>query len=376
MASTPGNDILRAIDRIQQMVKEANKVLPVGAGTKPALSRQPAGVLPIDMREISGIVEYEPAEYTITCLAGTPIRAVESALRANGQYLPFDPVFVKAGATVGGTVATGVSGSGRLRYGGIRDFILGARFVDGQGSLIRGGGKVVKNAAGFDFPKLLVGSIGRLGIIMDVTFKVFPCPATYASLFSRYTDVESALKDIRVLSVSPIELLAVDLVTQPGDSACTLATRIGGPEHLLAQRTERLTTMLPGSEVLQGNEETDYWNDVAEFRWADSEASLIKVPLTPARIPKIDDALAGFRPPRRYTVAGNMLWTTWTDTINTLHDLMVAHELSGLVLRGDSSHPLIGANTGSEFADRITTALDPYGKFQPLYPLSGPAHAT
>ena len=93
-----------------------------------------------------------------------------------GQYLPFDPMLSAAGATIGGTVAAGISGPGRYRYGGIRDFLLGVQFISSDGAVINAGGKVVKNAAGFDIPKLLVGSLGRLGVMTELTFKVFPQP--------------------------------------------------------------------------------------------------------------------------------------------------------------------------------------------------------
>ena len=107
-------------------------------------------------RALRGIVEYEPEEFTFTALAGTPVaRDRARRWREQGQYLPFDPLLAEAGATLGGTVAAGVSGPGRFRYGGVRDFILGVRFVDGLGRLLRMGGKVVKNAAGFDSAQVL-----------------------------------------------------------------------------------------------------------------------------------------------------------------------------------------------------------------------------
>ncbi len=155
-----------------------------GSGTKPALAIAPShDRQPLDLRGLRGIVEYEPQEYTFTAY-GTPLAEVNDLLAANGQYLPSTP-FVE-GATLGGTVASGLSGSGRLRYGGVRDFILGVRFVDGPGSAtVQGGGKVV-NAAGFDFPKLLTGSIGRLGVIVEVSFKVLPAPPAYRSLLVHF----------------------------------------------------------------------------------------------------------------------------------------------------------------------------------------------
>src|SRR4029450_4463398 len=95
--------------------------------------------------------------------------ATAAALAARGQSLRCDPFLLDAGATLGGTVAAGLSGPGRFRYGGLRDFILGVRFVDGLGRLMHMGGKVVKNAAGFDLPKFLVGSLGRFGVLAELT---------------------------------------------------------------------------------------------------------------------------------------------------------------------------------------------------------------
>ena len=135
---------------------------------------------------LSGLLEYEPQEFTFTALAGTPLAEIEQALSAHGQFLPFDPPLVQAGATLGGCVASGLSGPGRYRYGGLRDFLLGVRFVDWQGQLVSSGGKVVKNAAGFDLPKLMIGSLGQYGILAELSFKVFPRPEAYATLQIAY----------------------------------------------------------------------------------------------------------------------------------------------------------------------------------------------
>ena len=102
------------------------------------------------MSRLSGITAYEASDYTVTAKAGTPAEEVAQVLAEKGQYMPFDPLFSKAGATLGGTVASGTSGPGRFRYGGLRDFLIGLQFVDGKGKLVRSGGRVVKNAAGFD----------------------------------------------------------------------------------------------------------------------------------------------------------------------------------------------------------------------------------
>ena len=165
-----------------------------GGGSKPGLSTPGDDVTVLDMSGLRGVVEYEPNEFVFTALAGTPVAEVVAMLAEHGQYLPFDPPFAAAGATLGGAVASGLSGPGRYRYGGVRDFVIGVRFVDGLGQLVRGGGKVVKNAAGFDLPKLMVGSLGRLGALVELSFKVFPKPPAFATLRVDYPSLAAASK--------------------------------------------------------------------------------------------------------------------------------------------------------------------------------------
>ena len=128
------------IDGVQQSVCAAARILPRGGGTKPVLSTPPEGVTALELSGLRGVTEYEPEEFTFTALAGTPLAEVNQILAEHGQYLPFDPPLVERGATLGGTVASGLSGPGRYQYGGVRDFLLGARYVDGEGNLIYGGG--------------------------------------------------------------------------------------------------------------------------------------------------------------------------------------------------------------------------------------------
>ena len=162
------------VQELQSIVRAYPRVLPRGGGTKPALSTPRGGETPIDLSRLSGMLDYEPGEFVFTALAGTRVYTISSVLAGHGQYLPFDPLLVERGATLGGTVAAGASGPGRYRYGGVRDFQLGVRFVNGGGEIVRAGGKVVKNAAGFDIPKLMVGSLGQLGVLVELSFKVFP----------------------------------------------------------------------------------------------------------------------------------------------------------------------------------------------------------
>ena len=143
-----------------------------GGGTKDFYGQAAAGEV-LDTRGYAGIVAYEPTELVITARAGTPLAEVEAALAEQGQLLPFEPPHFSGGATIGGAVAAGLSGPRRAAingyYGAVRDFVLGAKLIDGRGDLLTFGGQVMKNVAGYDLSRALVGSMGALGVILEVS---------------------------------------------------------------------------------------------------------------------------------------------------------------------------------------------------------------
>ncbi|GEP41899.1 FAD-binding protein [Brevifollis gellanilyticus] len=237
-----------SLTELRDAVLSAPRVIAVGAVTKPRLSAVEA--VKISTRCLSGITEYEPGEFTFTALAGTPVKEIIAALAEKGQYLPFDPMLVEAGSTIGGVVASGLSGPGRFRYGGVRDFILGVRFVDGMGRLLRLGGKVVKNAAGFDVPKFLVGSLGRFGVIGEVTFKVFPKPETEITL-----ELPFELKRLTGLASSRFEAAALDVL--PGGEK--MLVKLAGPGKAL----EVLAQEIGGNLV-----DNSIWSQIRETPWS------------------------------------------------------------------------------------------------------------
>ncbi len=332
-----------------------------GGGSKTALSTPRAGERILDLSRLSAILEYEPGEYTFTALAGTPIRKVEAALAEHGQYLPFDPPLAGAGATLGGTVATGLSGSGRQRYGGVRDFLIGARFVDGQGRLVRGGGKVVKNAAGFDLPKLMVGSLGRLGALVELSFKVFPKPAAYATVETRFVSLDQAVDAMVSLSAAPLDVEALDLT--PDAEGFVIWARLGGVADVLDERAERLRAFLDGGHILTGEEERAHWRTAGDFAWLPADASLIKVALTPAQVAALEKRLPGpGDSPRRYSVGGALAWLAWQASISDLDAILTDLNLPGLLILGDGQPALIGRRPDPVYLDRIKRTLDPAGR--------------
>ena len=257
---------------LQEMVTAAPLLSVRGGGSKTALSTPPAGAVCVDLRGLSGIIEYVPDEFVFTAYAGTPLQQVVDELARHGQYLPFDPLLVRRGATLGGTVAANLSGSGRYRYGGVRDFILGVRFVDGRGQLVRSGGKVVKNAAGFDLPKFFVGSLGRYGILTEVSFKVFPRPRTYMTLAFTYPSLAAAQQAVFRLATQPLDIDALDLEPAEG-AAFRLRLRVGGLEAGLPDRVTRLEAFLQGEhprlpqQLLLGDHETSCWDAINSLSW-------------------------------------------------------------------------------------------------------------
>lgn len=151
--------------------------LAIGGGGSKAFYGNAVGGETLDTRALRGIVDYEPTELVVTALAGTPLAELELALARERQMLAFEPPHFAPGATLGGTVATGLSGPRRPYAGAVRDLVLGVRVIDGNGVHLAFGGRVMKNVAGFDVARLMTGAQGTLGVITEVSLKCLPAPA-------------------------------------------------------------------------------------------------------------------------------------------------------------------------------------------------------
>jgi glycolate oxidase FAD binding subunit len=239
----------------------------------------------------------------------------------------------------------------------VRDFLLGVRFVDGRGNPVRGGGKVVKNAAGFDLPKLMVGSLGRLGVMVELTFKVFPAPAAYASLQLTMTDLEQALSALQQASLAKVDLEALDLI--PLDDGYQLWARLAGFEKTLHARLQRLEIALGGAKSVPEKIEQDFWRTGREFTWVPQGWSLVKLPLTPGKIPRLEAKLAGLHNLRRYSAGGQVVWIALEGSLDPLADLIQEMGLNALVLWGPAGIRWIGEQKGSSFYARFKSVLDP-----------------
>ena len=350
-----------SLPELVEAVRSTPRLLAVGAGTKPRLSA--VDVVKLSMTKLRGVIEYEPTEFTFTALVGTPVREIADALRARGQYLPFDPPCVASGATLGGMVAAGLSGPGRFRFGGLRDFILGVRFVDGAGRLLRLGGKVVKNAAGFDLPKFFAGSLGRFGVLAEVTFKVFPRPSHQLTLRVPVEKMEEATRILLEMTPGRWEPEALDLLPDGGG----ICLRLAGPERALHEMSREILSRWPG-EILAEADAASLWTALGEFQWAYDDGPLFKVALTPNVLSALDEKLHRLDGALSHiSAAGNLAFISLpsnseADQLSTsLREL----GLRGLTLRGDV--PLwCGLISRPKIAQAVKDALDPNHRFPAL----------
>jgi glycolate oxidase FAD binding subunit len=365
VAELPVVEQAPTVSDVQRIVRDSRRIAIRGAGTKTALGSNPGAAVLLDMAGLSGVIEYDPSEFTFTALAGTRLSDVSRLLAEHGQFLPFDPLLAARGATLGGSLASGLSGPGRYRYGGLRDFILAVRWVDGAGQLVAAGGKVVKNAAGFDLPKLMVGSLGQYGALVELTFKVFPRPEAWLTLTAAYAGLAASLEAQQRLYTAPLDIEALDLV--PGaDGSFSVWVRLGGLGSVLAARAERVRALLAGADdcaidLVEGEAEAAMWHAVREFDWVPAGWSLAKVPLAPGAIAGLEDALAGAPAVRRYSAGGNLAWLALPESPARLLESLGRAGL--LVLGPPAAQPLIGLRPGAEVERRVKVALDPDGKF-------------
>ena len=222
----------------------------VGAGTWLNAGHPVDAARSISTSAFVGITEYVPGDLVLTALAGTPLADIDAATASNGQWLPLDP-FGSAAGTLGATVATGSAGPLAHANGGPRDLVIGLECVTGAGEIIRGGGRVTKNVAGFDLTRLLVGSWGTLGVITEVSVRLRARPAVEATVaLDVPSDVNALRERLAWVRGAPLEALAIELIDAGmarrldiGDRALLLV-RLGGNEASVA--AQRLTLSRAG----------------------------------------------------------------------------------------------------------------------------------
>jgi glycolate oxidase FAD binding subunit len=237
-------------ERVRESAAAKSALRIRGGGSKDFYGQAAAGES-VDVAPYAGIVAYEPKELVVTVRAGTRLAELEAALAAERQMLPFEPPHFGEGATIGGAVASGLSGPRRPYAGSVRDFVLGTRVVNGKGEDLSFGGRVIKNVAGYDVSRLMTGALGTLGVITEISFKVLPRPAAEMTLAFEM-DEEQATEHANRWAGQPLPLSAT-----------------AWQEGRLRVRLSGAATAVAAAKAKMGGEEIDagsYWRELREQR--------------------------------------------------------------------------------------------------------------
>jgi len=244
-----------SLEKIQESIRDAagrGAALRVrGGGSKDFYGNAPRGDI-LDTRAHAGVVDYEPTELVVTARCGTLLSDLEKILSEKGQFLSFEPPSFGPGATLGGCVAAGLSGPRRASAGSVRDAMLGAKIVDGRGQLLAFGGQVMKNVAGYDVSRLLAGSLGTLGVIVEVSHKLLPRPPEELTLKFELPQAK-ALANLNRWAGQPLPISAS--AWRDGE----LSLRLSGARSAVRAAAEKL-----GGERVATEEAASFWAGIRE----------------------------------------------------------------------------------------------------------------
>lgn len=238
-------------ERIRNAAATGTALCIVGGGSKQFYGRVQQGEI-LDVSSHRGVVSYEPTELVVTVRGGTPLAELEALLATQGQFLPFEPPHFAPGATVAGCVAAGLAGPRRATAGGVRDYVLGVKLLDGRGQVLTFGGQVMKNVAGYDVSRIIAGSLGTLGVILEVSLKVLPRPVAEATLHFAMSEAD-AIERLNQWGGQPLPLSAS--AWQEGG----LTIRLSGAEAAVSTACQRL-----GGERLDAAESGAFWQGLRE----------------------------------------------------------------------------------------------------------------
>lgn len=312
-----------------------------GSGTKAWFGRAVAGEV-LDVTGHSGIVDYDPSELVVTARAGTPLAEIEAAIAEHGQMLAFEP---PAFGTLGGAVATGLAGPRRPFTGAVRDYVLGVRVLDGRGDVLRFGGTVFKNVAGFDAFRLMSGAQGTLGVILDVSLRVTPRPRVEVSLV--FEMASGPARDwVTGLMVRPLPLSGA---FHDGER---LHLRLSGGEAAVAQASAELGGEAEGLELWSELRDLNHPALAGPVLWR------IALPQV-AEVPALDGRLA-------WDWGGGQVWLSAAAADPRVWTQAAAAGGHATLMRGGNDQvfqPLEPALF--KLHQRIKAALDPAGIFNP-----------
>ena len=375
----------RITEQIKSAIADGTPLRLRGGGSKDFYV--PSGVRPLlgellDTKPLNGIVSYEPSELVVTVRAGTPLAELEALLAEKGQCLPFEPPHLGAGGgTVGGMVAAALAGPARASVGGVRDYVLGLELLNGRAELLRFGGTVMTNVAGYDVSRMMVGAMGTLGLITEVSLKVLPVLPAEATLVFQM-DETSALKQLNLWGGQPLPLnasrwQALDAASAGGvgTGAGQLHLRLRGAKAAVQAATQTMSAQFGGQVVDQAQAAVE-WQQCRDMKLpffnlgTGDDLALWRISVaqtTPAL------ALPG---PQLIEWHGGLRWVKiLPDNCNFVNKidnniiknslLFIAKNTINIRTNGNLKSTKIVQNTNFEIAKRLKAEFDPCGVFNP-----------
>jgi len=336
---------------VEQALASGEALQIVGAGTKSFYGRATRG-RPLEAVRHAGIITYEPSELVITARAGTRLEVIEALLADHGQMLAFEPPRYGEDATIGGTVACNFSGPRRPYAGSARDFVLGTRVINGRGEVLRFGGEVMKNVAGYDVSRLMAGALGTLGVLLEVSLKVLPAPERELTRCFE-VDAGHGIRRMNELAGRPLP------VSGAAWADGRMYIRLSGSDAGVATAAAEI-----GGDEMSVSESRRFWPDLRGQRlpYFRGDGPLWRLSVPPAtEVMAIDgDWLVDW--------GGAQRWVRTVDASDRVRHIAAAAGGHATAFRGgdragDVFHPLEGAMLALH--QGIKTAMDPQGIFNP-----------
>ncbi len=291
-------------EELSALLKEANEkrwaVSPRGSGNAVRLGNLPERLdVVVGTEMLPQLMDHNPGDLTVSVGAGTNFGLLQERLAKQGQWLPLDPPLAGS-RTVGGVLAANLSGPLSLSYGGARDFVLGVRIASADGAVTKSGGNVVKNVTGFDLPKVHIGALGTLGIILQATFKVLPFPKEDMTLAAEFDDLGKAVDACHQIARSQYAGEAVELI-KGGDGRNRIYARFLGSVPSVEVRLEKGKSLLEQAgakdvNTLAQDEAKTLWNAVTDFGWDDraEEGALLSLGHLPSKTNSVVGAVSEY----------------------------------------------------------------------------------
>lgn len=322
-----------------------------------------AGAQTLDITPYRGVISYEPSELVITARAGTPLSEIEQTLAEHGQALAFEPPRFGAASTLGGCVASGLSGPRRMAVGTLSDFVLGARLLHSSGEVLAFGGQVMKNVAGYDVSRLLAGSMGSLGAIVELSIKVLPV-SPHEQTLKLDTDERGALAMLDTWRGLPLPISASVWMGSAGSDHGSLYVRLSGSEPAVVSAVAQI-----GGDSLPSDVSVSLWNSLRD----QTHPFFQQRPLWRVAVPPTTKALD--LGPTMIEWNGGLRWVSTQMSPQELRRKVEAHNGHATLYRYDNKpadvpvfHPLPDVLT--RINRRMMEQFDPAGIFSPgrLFP--------